>query len=235
MIQIESLDNSGKFQGYLAAPAGKGGPGVLVIQEIFGVNAGMRALCDDLAQQGYFALCPDLFWRQQPGVQLTDKTDDEWQRAFALYQGFDVDKGVNDLMAAMGALRKLAGCSGVVGAVGYCLGGKLAYLMATRTDVDAAISYYGVGLEDMLDEMPEIRRPLLMHIAAEDKFVTKEAQQKILAAAARNPHVVAHVYAGVDHAFARPGGQNFQAEAAQLAHARSAQFLAAHLKKGGAH
>ena len=86
------------------------------------------------ATKGYLALCPDLFWRQQPDIQLTDKSPAEWDRAFELYKGFDVEAGVRDLLATLAHLRSMPGCSGKVGAVGYCLGGKLAYLMAARSD-----------------------------------------------------------------------------------------------------
>src|SRR5262249_42138677 len=126
----------------------------------------MRGMCDDFAKKGYIAVCPDLFWRQQPGVQLTDKSPAEWDRAFELYKAFDVEAGVRDLLAALAHVRNIKGCSGKVGAVGYCLGGKLAYLMAARSDADATVSYYGVGLDEMLGEIYDIRAPLLLHIAA---------------------------------------------------------------------
>lgn len=228
-IQIASLDG-GKFSGYLASPKGGIGPGMVVIQEIFGVNTGMRQLCDHYAAQGYFAICPDLFWRQKPGVQLTDKTDVEWQQAFALFNGFNVELGITDLLATLANLRQVKGCSGMVGTVGYCLGGKLAYLMASRSDVDAAVSYYGVGLDDLLDEIPDIRRPFIMHIAENDKFVPSAAQEKIKRAAARNRDIVVHSYAGVDHAFARPDGQHYDKAAATLANQRTDEFFTKHLK-----
>src|SRR3984885_2367248 len=160
-VKIKSLHQE-EFGAYLAVPKNNRGPGIIVIQEIFGVNAAMRSICDSLAAKGYMAICPDLFWRQQPGVQLTDKTPAEWDRAFELYKGFDVEAGVRDLLATLAHVRSMKGCNGKVGAVGYCLGGKLAYLMASRSDVDACASYYGVGLDEMLDEVHDIRMPLIL-------------------------------------------------------------------------
>ncbi|MBI1206133.1 MAG: dienelactone hydrolase family protein [Azospirillum sp.] len=228
-VTIAAADG-GSFSAYLAKPASGTGPGILVAQEIFGVNHVMRELCDGLAAQGYVALCPDLFWRQEPGIQITDRTEAEWARAFQLFQGFDVDLGVDDLIAAYDYLRGVDGCSGKVACVGYCLGGKLAFLMATRSGVDAAVSYYGVGLDELVDEAGQIANPLLMHMAELDGFVPPEAQVKIKAALAGHPKITLHSYAGVDHAFARIGGEHYNPAAAELANQRSAAFLAENLK-----
>jgi len=226
-ITLKTAD--GEFSGYLAMPRGDGdgsrAPGLVVIQEIFGVNHVMRALCDDFAAQGFLALCPDLFWRQEPGVQLTDKTEAEWNRAFELYKGFHEAKGVSDLIAAVDHLRVHPRCSGKVGTIGFCLGGKLAYLMATRSNADCSVSYYGVGIENALGEAGAITRPLLMHIAEEDEFVSKDAQAQIKQALGRNPMITIHSYPGVGHAFARPGGKHYNEAAARLANERSAAFL----------
>ncbi len=223
-IKIAARDG-GSFSGYLAKPASGKGPGVLVIQEVFGVNAVMREITDSIAKQGYIALCPDLFWRQEPGIQITDKTEAEWQRAFKLFNGFDVDKGVEDLKATLDHLRKTDGCTGKVGTMGFCLGGKLAYLMATRSSADCNVSYYGVGIEGLLGEAGKIAKPLLMHVAAQDKFVPPEAQDKIRDGLAGNRHVTMHTYPGVDHAFARVGGEHWNAQAANLANQRTAEFF----------
>jgi carboxymethylenebutenolidase len=223
-VKIAARDG-GSFTGYLAKPASGRGPGVLVIQEIFGVNAVMREIADAMAKQGYVALCPDLFWRQEPGIQITDKTDAEWKRAFALFNGFDLDKGIDDLKASLDALRKTPGCTGKAGTMGFCLGGKLAYLMATRSAADCNVAYYGVGIEGMLDEAAKIAKPLLMHIAEKDQFVPPEAQKKIKEGLKANRHVAIHSYPGVDHAFARIGGQHWNAQAAALANQRTAEFL----------
>lgn len=221
--------DSGTFMGYLAQPKSGTGPGVVVIQEIFGVNKVMRDIADDLAAQGYFALVPDLFWRQEPGIQLTDKSKAEWDRAFELFKGFNLDKGVDDLGVALQALRKTPGCTGKVGCVGYCLGGRLSFLMAARTNVDAAVGYYGVALDSHLDEAKNIRHPLMLHIAEKDQFVPKEAQTKILSALQNHPRVTLHAYAGMDHAFARIGGEHYNKINADLANQRTADFFRANL------
>ena len=228
-IKIKSLHGK-EFSAYAALPPSESGPGLIVIQEIFGVNAVMRGICDSFAQKGYIAVCPDLFWRQQPDVQLTDKTPAEWDHAFDLLKGFDVEGGMRDLLSTLAHVRGMKGCTGKVGSVGYCLGGKLAYLMATRSDVEASVSYYGIELDKYLSEVPDIRMPTMLHIAALDKFVPEPVRQKILKTVAKNPAITAHVYEGVDHAFARIGGQNFNEAAATLANQRTDDFFAEHLK-----
>ena len=220
----------GEFSGYLAAPAATPAPGIVVLQEIFGVNEGMRAICDDLAAAGFVALCPDLFWRIAPGIELTDKTEADLARAFDLYGRFDVEKGVGDIQAAISALRSRPECAGKVGAVGYCLGGLLAYLAATRTDCDAAAGYYGVDIKSYLDENAAIRAPLMLHVAEADEFVNAEEQARVRAALAANPLATLHSYPGMGHAFARIGGAHYDATAAALANDRTIAFFREHLK-----
>ncbi|HYD31818.1 MAG TPA: dienelactone hydrolase family protein [Azospirillaceae bacterium] len=228
-ITITASDG-GTFQAYLARPQSGQGPGLIVIQEIFGVNQVMRDLCDGFAAQGYLALCPDLFWRQQPGVQLTDKSEEEWTRARQLMAGFNEARGILDLHAALVWLSQHQDCTGKVGVIGYCLGGRLAYLMATRSRPDCSVSYYGVGLDNRLSEAAAITKPLLLHIAGQDRFVPPEAQTHIREVLSRVSQVTIHTYPDCDHAFARPGGQHYDAAAAELANRRTAEFLARHLK-----
>ncbi len=190
------------FDAYLAIPTSGHGPGLIVIQEIFGVNDVMRQIADAYAQLGYVALVPDLFWRQEPSVQLSDRTDEDWQKAFQLYQGFDEDMGTQDLMVALAALRRHSACIGKVGSVGYCLGGKLAYLMATRSDADCNVAYYGVGIENNLHEAKAIQHPLMLHMAEQDQFVPADAQQNIMAHLQTNSLIAIHSYANVSHGFA---------------------------------
>lgn len=222
-ITIRTPD--GEFSAYVARPKATNAPAVVVIQEIFGVNQVMRDITDDLADQGYLAICPDLFWRIEPGTDITDRSEAEWKRAFDLFNAFDVDAGVKDLQATIQLIRADPGCSGKVGAVGFCLGGALAYLTATRTDVDAAVSYYGVGIESRLPEADNLTRPLMLHIAEEDQFVPKAAQTMILQALGNRAGVEIHTYPGRDHAFARAGGEHYDAKDAELAGRRSLAFF----------
>ena len=215
----------GSFGAYLAQPATTPAPGLVVAQEIFGVNQVMRDICDWLAGVGFVACCPDLFWRIEPGIQITDKTQAEWDRAFELFGLFDVDKGIDDMTAALAHLRGHGASNGHVGSVGYCLGGKIAFLMATRSDADANVSYYGVGLDELLGEAGNIAKPAMLHVASKDQFVPPEAQDKITAGLAGNPHVTLHVYEGQDHAFARIGGEHYDQAAADLANGRTIDFL----------
>ena len=227
--QISISGRDGAFAGYLAAPTSGRGAGVVVIQEIFGVNQVMRDIADDLAAHGYFALVPDLFWRLEPGVQLTDKTDAEWKRAFDLMGRFDPDKGVSDIQAAIDTLRGRDGCTGKIGAVGYCLGGLLAYLTAARTNADACVGYYGVNIQDKLGEAADIKKPLMLHIAAKDQFTPPDAQKKMIEGLSSNPLVTLHVYPEMDHAFARIGGAHYDKACADLANGRTSTFFRQHL------
>lgn len=228
MITIQAFDG-GEFAAYLAVPASGTGPGIVLVQEIFGVNDVMRNIADHYARLGFVVLCPDLFWRQEPGIQLTDQTDAEWQRAFELYKGLDEAKAVDDAAAAMKVLRAHTACTGKVGAVGYCLGGKLSYLLAVRYDTDCAVGYYGVGIENALDEAGNLRNPLMLHIAGKDQFCPPEAQAKIHAALDAHPLVTLHDYPQEDHAFARVGGAHYNPGVAELANLRSLEFFVRHL------
>ena len=227
-ISIPAPDG-GTFSGYLAAPPTGRGPGILVVQEIFGVNAVMRSITDAFAAQGFFALCPDIFWRIRPGIQITDRTDEEWAQAFELFGQYDQDQGIKDLKAALAHLRGIEGCSGKVGTTGYCLGGRMVYLMAARSDADCNVSYYGVGIENNLDEAANITAPTMLHLAALDEYVPPEAQDKIVAGLADHSLVTVHIYPGVDHAFARTDGRTYDKAAADLANRRTTEFFAKHL------
>ncbi len=215
----------GAFSAYLALPTKTPAPAILVVQEIFGVNRVMRDICDNLAAQGYIACCPDLFWRIEPEIDITDKTEAEWNKAFELFGKFDPDKGTEDLKATLASLRDHPASTGKVGSVGYCLGGKMAFLMAARSDADCNVSYYGVGLDELLGEAGNISKPLLMHMASEDQFVPKDAQVTIREGLKGHPNVTLHVYEGNDHAFAREGGAHYDAQAAAAANARTAAFF----------
>jgi carboxymethylenebutenolidase len=229
-IKINATDGSGSFDAYVARPAGDAPAGVVVvIQEIFGVNAAMREACDWVADMGFIAVCPDLFWRIEPGVDLTDKSEAEWQKAFALMNAFDQAKGIEDLKATLAVARTLPGANGHAGTMGFCLGGRLAFMMATSSDADVNVSYYGVGIDGLVGDAGKIGKPLLLHIAEGDKFVPPPARAAILDGVRGNKSVHAWVYPGVDHAFARINGVSWDGRAATIANGRTAEALTAAL------
>jgi carboxymethylenebutenolidase len=219
----------GEFKAYVARPSAAKAPAVVVIQEIFGVNKVMRDITDGLAGQGYLAICPDLFWRIEPGIDITDHSKEEWARAFELFNAFKVDTGVQDIAATVDQIRQDPACSGKVGAVGFCLGGLLAFLTACRTSADATVSYYGVGLDNVIAEARSCTKPIMLHIAEEDGFVNKAAQAAIIAAVEGQSNVTVHTYPGRDHAFARVGGEHYNEADAKKAGQRSLDFFKQHL------
>ncbi|HEX8640846.1 MAG TPA: dienelactone hydrolase family protein, partial [Allosphingosinicella sp.] len=172
-IRIDTLEGDGSFAGYLAEPEGTPRSAIIVIQEIFGVNEGIRRKCDHWAGLGYLGLAPDLFWRLESGVELDPDVPEEFKRALGLMQKFNQDRGISDIEATIRAARARLAEGGKVGCVGYCLGGRLAFMTAARTDVDASVGYYGVGIDGLLGEKHAIARPLMLHIAGEDGFVDK--------------------------------------------------------------
>lgn len=231
MVTIQSFDG-GEFDAYLSLPAGGYGPGIVVLQEIFGINDYIRSVADWYAAHGFVALAPDLFWRMERGVQLTDKGDD-WNKAIAFYQGIDEDKAVEDSAATLDYLRGHTACNGRAGAVGFCMGGNLAYLLSVRFRPDCAVGYYGVSIEKTLNEAKSLNRPLMLHIARDDKFCPPEAQRQIHDTLDSNPLVTIHDYPGREHAFGRTGGEHYDAADAELAHLRSLEFFVNHLAGAG--
>ena len=227
--RITITTGDGAFEAYVARAGRSPAPAVVVIQEIFGVNQVMRDITDGLASEGFLAICPDLFWRIEPGIDITDQSEAEWKRAFELFNAFEVATGVSDIAATIDHIRKDPACSGKVGAVGFCLGGLLAFLTAARTDSDASVSYYGVGIEGRVGEADKLASPLLMHVAEEDQFVPKEAQAVIHQALGAHPLIEIHSYPGRDHAFARAGGQHYHEGDARLAGGRTLAFFQKHL------
>ena len=218
-IEITAADG-GRFRAYMAVPASGKGPGIVLCQEIFGINEYVREVADLYAEEGYVVLAPDLFWRMEPNVDM-GYSPEEWQKAFDFFQRFDVSAGIKDITSTVSALRGRSECTGKVGVLGHCLGGKLAYLAAARAGVDCAVGYYGVDIEGSLNEKDKIRCPLVLHIAGEDKYVPKEAQEQIKAAFVDRPGVEIYTYQGQDHAFARTKGDHYHKPSANLAHSRS--------------
>jgi carboxymethylenebutenolidase len=228
-IAIETLAGDGGFAAYLAAPTAPPKGAIVVIQEIFGVNEGIRRKCDHWASLGYVAIAPDLFWRLEAGVELDPDVPEQFQQALGLMQKLDQDKSVADLEATIRDARARLPEGGKVGCVGFCLGGRLAYMCAARTDVDASVAYYGVGLEGLLGEQHAIAHPLMLHIAGADHFVTPDKQALIHAGLDDHPKVVIHDYPGEDHGFAAEMGKRRSEAAASLADSRTEAFFAAHL------
>jgi carboxymethylenebutenolidase len=217
------------FDAYVSRIDAQARPVIVVLHEVFGVNADLRATCDELAAAGFIALCPDLFWRQERGIDLSVRSQSDWQKGLSLYKAFDLDLGVRDVEATVVAARTSLGTSVRVGVMGFCLGGLLTYLTAARTKVDAAVAFHGARTDEFLDEAVDVDGPLQMHLAAEDEFIPQEAQQRIVAALAGNPHVEIHSYPGCRHAFSRHDGLHFDADAAQLSRARTLGFFRRHL------
>jgi carboxymethylenebutenolidase len=227
-MTIETLDHDGSFSAYIARPHGQPKAAIVVIQEVFGINAGIRGKCDTLAKAGYLAIAPDLFWRAAPGIELDPDVPEQMQRGLDLFGTFDQDLGIADIEATIRAARaEIDG--GKVGAVGYCLGGRLAFMTAARTDVDASVGYYGVGIDGLLGEKHAIARPVLLHVPVEDHFVDKDVQARMHAGLDDHPKVTLYDYPGEDHGFATEIGSRRSPEAAALADARTAAFFAEHL------
>lgn len=222
--------DGGSCGAYLALPARSPAPGLVLLQEIFGVNAVMRSVADSYAKAGYLVIVPDLFWRQEAGVQLDAGVPAQREQAMRLFKGMNEQLAVQDAASALAYLRRHPAGAGKVGAVGYCLGGKLAYLLAARSDVDASVSYYGVGIAAALGEAKSIRQPLMLHIAGRDNLCPPDAQQQIISAVSPLAGIVTtHVYPDAGHAFARPGGAEYSEPAARAADERTQAFFARHL------
>ena len=228
-ISIDTLDGESSFSAYAAEPEGAPRAAIIVIQEIFGVNEGIRRKCDRWAALGYLAVAPDLFWRLQPGVELDHDVESEFKEALNLLGRFDQDLGISDIEAVIRSARARLDTGGKVGAVGYCLGGRLAFMTAARTDIDASVAYYGVGLDGLLHEKHAISRPLMLHIAGADHFVPEDAQRKIHAGLDDHARVTIHDYPGEDHGFAAEMGNRRSEEAARLADSRTEAFFAEHV------
>ncbi|ANI77856.1 dienelactone hydrolase family protein [Sphingobium sp. EP60837] len=226
---VSALEGDGQFDVYVARPSAKPRAAIIVIQEIFGVNEGIRRKCDNWAQQGYLALAPDLFWRDEPHVELDADIPEQFQTAIGHMQKLDQDSAIYDIEATIKAARAELGSGGKVGVVGYCLGGRLTFMAACRTDGDAFVGYYGVGIDNLLGEQHAIGKPVLLHIPTADGFVPPEAQKKMHDGLQDNRHVTLHDYEGLDHGFAAEMGVRRDEQAAQLADKHTADFFAAHL------
>lgn len=208
------------FEGYLSVPESGSGPGLVLIQEIFGVNSSIRGACDYFASEGFATLAPDLFWRFEPRMEIP--FDEEGRKkAFALHDEYDYDQGVTDMGYALTALKQQPECREPVGATGFCMGGTFAYLAATRLGVDMAAGYYGTKIAQYLDEASKVSCPLLLHFGEEDHTTPPDVIEAIRDALGGDPKVDIEVYAGAPHAFANPERPSYRPDAAELAHART--------------
>lgn len=216
------------FGGYLALPKGGKGPAVVIIQEIFGVNSHIRSVADQYAAAGYVALAPDVFWRTQPRVELGYEGADR-DKGIELLQKTDVHQAAADIAAAAAALRARPEVDGKVAGIGYCFGGRLAYLAAASGAFDVAVSYYGGGIQNHLDVANHVTQPILFHYAGLDHGISPEQVSQVKAAFAGRPHADFHLYPDADHGFNCNVRAAYNQRAAALAHGRTLQFLAEHL------
>ncbi len=223
--EIPTLDGNARIPAYVARPAGTPRGAIIVIQEVFGVEKGIRKKTDEWAAKGYLAVAPDVFWRQEAGVELDADIPEEFQKAIKLMMGHDFDLGIQDVEATIHWIRRDQGVA-KVGLVGFCMGGKVAYMAAARTDIDASVGYYGVGIDQMLNESHAIAKPLMLHVPTADGFVPPEAQKAMHDGLDGNAHVTIHDYEGLDHGFAAEVGVRRVADAAALADKRTADFFA---------
>jgi carboxymethylenebutenolidase len=224
--QIVIASPDGTFRAYIARPKTSPASAVIVLQELFGVNADIRKHCDELADQGFLAVAPDLFWRQEPGVDLNVTSEDDWRHGLRLYQAYDRDAGVKDVRDTINAVRNLPDCNGKVALLGYCLGALMVFMTAVRNEgIDAAVWYHGSDTEKYLGEVDGLHAPLLMHLAEEDEFISKAAQAEIKTALAGKPNASVYSYPGQNHAFSRHNGAHYNAAAAALANGRTSEFL----------
>lgn len=225
---IPTLSGDGGIPAYVAKPASNARGAIIVIQEIFGVNPGIVKKCDDWAAKGYLAVAPDVFWRQKPSIELDSDIPEQFQEAVGYMMKHDFDLGIQDVEATVHWIRREAGVA-KVGLVGFCMGGKIAYMAATRTDVDASVGYYGVGIDQMLNESHAIAKALLLHVPTADGFVSPDAQKAMHAGLDDNPHVTLYDYEGLDHGFAAEDGVRRNPAGATLADTRTAEFFAKHV------
>jgi carboxymethylenebutenolidase len=228
--QMTIVSPDGTFHAYIARPAKLPAPAVVVLQELFGVNADIRATCDELAKQGFIAIAPDLFWRQEPDVDLDVRSETDWQHGLRLYGAYDREAGARDIAQTIRAAGKLPETTGKIALQGYCLGALMAFITAARHEVNAAVAYHGADTEKYLGEVGSLRAPLLMHLGEEDEFISKAAQAQIKAALAKKPNATVYSYPGQRHAFSRHNGLHYNAAAATLAKGRTNEFLREQLR-----
>lgn len=216
------------FDAYLALPPAGSGPGLVLFQEIFGVNPHIRAVAEQYALDGFVVLAPDIFWRQQRRIELGYEGA-ERQRGIEMATALKGAEVGLDIVASVAALRARPEVGQrKVGAIGYCMGGRLAFLAAAVAGVDAAVAYYGGGIHDQLDKAGAIRCPVQFHYAERDDHIPASAVERVRGAMAGKGAEV-HVYPGAMHGFNCWARASYHAPSAALAHGRSVEFLARQL------
>src|SRR6202042_601787 len=232
MDRVNVKGQGGRFSAYIARPKTLPAPAGVVLQELFGVNADIRRHCDELAEQGYLAVAPDLYWRQEPGVDLKVTSQADWDHGLRLYQAYDRDAGVTDIKNTIDAVRNLPECNGKVALLGYCLGALMVFMTTVRNDgIDAAVWYHGADTDKYLGEVDGLHAPILVHLAEEDEFISKASQATIREALAKRPNATVYSYPGQCHAFTRHNGKHYNAAAAHLANSRTSEFLNLQLRR----
>lgn len=231
-IETVTAHDAGQFGAYLRLPPAGHGPGVVLVQEVFGVNDYVRAVAARLALLGYVVAAPDLYWRIEPGLALAHD-DEGLARGMQLAGQLDHDRAVDDLDATAAHLRGLGEVVDRVGAVGFCLGGTLAFHLAARAQIDATVSYYGSGVPDSLETLRDVDRPILFHFGGADEYIPRGAVERVVQAAADSPVATCHLHEAAGHAFDNHESARFhQARPAVAAWGLSAAFLEYHLRPG---
>lgn len=222
-------DGGGRFGAFVALPGGPPAPVLVLLQEVYGVNRFMRRITESWAARGFVAVCPDVYWRLKPGIVLDPETPGHREQALETGKRLDVDAAVRDIAGLVEQLRESKECNGRVATAGYCLGGKLAYLVGTRGAADCNVSYYGVGIESHLDEAARLAKPLLMHVGESDPWTPEPVRARLREALGANPLVTMHFYPNTGHAFAREGAATDVPAMRELANERTRAFLGAKL------
>lgn len=226
--QVPSPDGDA-FDAHVALPDSTKGPGILLFHEALGTTDYLRGVADRLAGLGYVVFAPDVFWRSERNVSLAHD-ESGMMRAGELLGAFDPAAGAADMVGALEFLRDQPEVSGSVGVVGHCFGGLMTYLVACHADPDCAVSYYGVGIEQGLDQLKSLTCPTLFHFGTDDAFVPLETVDELRVTLMSNPNVEFETYDGAGHAFDNPHAPWYDADAAARAWDRTVQFLGEHLQ-----
>ena len=230
---VVSTHDGGSMPAYLAMPASGRGPGIVVLQEIFGITDYLKRRARDLAELGYVALLPDLYWRIGSGVVLAEDTQEGLQQAFGYLQRLDEPQAVDDAVAALEHLRAMPQTGGKAGVLGFCMGGRLAYGVGVASDPDVVVSYYGSGIGSQLQDASKVECPVVFHFGEADAYLPVEEAERIRETFSGRPGTEVHMHAGAGHAFDNPSPLFHHAEASREAWPQTVAFLERHLPPRG--